>query len=139
VKIILTKRQDEILRALVNRIIPEDDFPGGWEGGIGDYLAKQLEGDLAPLREVYALGLESLDAEARAVHGAAFDQLAPELSDALLMNVEAGNVSTVWTVEPAKFFNIAVEHCAEGYYSDPGNGGNRDGVAWKMIGFEVRG
>ena len=23
----------------------------------------------------------------------------------------------------------------EGYYADPGNGGNRDGIAWQMIGF----
>jgi gluconate 2-dehydrogenase gamma chain len=23
----------------------------------------------------------------------------------------------------------------EGFYSDPGNGGNRDAVAWRMIGF----
>jgi hypothetical protein len=32
-----------------------------------------------------------------------------------------------------------VEHSAEGFYSDPGNGGNRDNIAWKMIGFEVTG
>jgi hypothetical protein len=27
----------------------------------------------------------------------------------------------------------------EGFYGDPGNGGNRNAVSWHMIGFEVRG
>ena len=34
---------------------------------------------------------------------------------------------------------MIVEHCAEGFYSNPENGGNKDGIAWEMIGFEVRG
>jgi hypothetical protein len=34
---------------------------------------------------------------------------------------------------------MLAEHCAEGFYSDPGNGGNHSESAWKMIGFEVRG
>lgn len=63
-RVLLTDRQTEILRALVNQIIPADDFPGGWEGGLGNYLAKQFERDLAPLLEMYALGLEALDMEA---------------------------------------------------------------------------
>jgi gluconate 2-dehydrogenase gamma chain len=34
---------------------------------------------------------------------------------------------------------MLVNHTMEGFYSDPGNGGNRDAVSWKMIGFEVTG
>ena len=41
--------------------------------------------------------------------------------------------------DPVAFFQTAVEHAMEGFYSDPGNGGNHDGVSWRMIGFEVRG
>lgn len=135
----LTTRQNEILRALVNRIIPADDFPGGWEGGVGRYLAKQFERDLAPLVEMYVLGLEALDMEAISTANAYFDLLTPDAADALLKKIEAGKVETTWAVEPARFFQMVVHHCAEGYYSDPGNGGNQDGAAWKMIGFEVRG
>ena len=43
-----------------------------------------------------------------------------------------------WPVDPAEFFRNVIEHVMEGYYSDPGNGGNRDSIAWRMIGFEAR-
>jgi hypothetical protein len=135
----LSDRQNEILRALVNRIIPADDDPGGWEAGVGDYLAGQFNRDLRHVESLYALGLESLDAEARAVFSLPFDSLPDSLQDELLTRIEAGRVETLWVVQPAAFFMMVVNHCAEGFYSDPGNGGNRDGVAWKMIGFEVRG
>ena len=29
-----------------------------------------------------------------------------------------------------------VNHAAEGYYADPGQGGNRNRVSWRMIGFQ---
>ena len=135
----LSDRHNEILQALVNRIIPADDDPGGWEAGVGDYLAGQFNRDLRQVEPVYALGLESLDAEARAVFSLPFDRLPDSLQDELLVRIEAGRVETLWVVQPAAFFMMVVNHCAEGFYSDPGNGGNRDGVAWKMIGFEVRG
>jgi hypothetical protein len=31
------------LRAAVDRVIPADDWPGGWEGGVGTYLAEATE------------------------------------------------------------------------------------------------
>ena len=135
----LTARQVEILEALVNRIIPADDYPGGWEAGVGDYLFRQFGRDLKHLLSVYALGLDSLDSEARTVYQMNFDQLPPTVQDELLERIEAGKVTTAWVVEPATFFRMAAEHCAEGYYSDPGNGGNKDGVSWRMMGFEVTG
>jgi hypothetical protein len=135
----LTPRQTDLLRSLVNRIIPPDDYPGGWEGGVGDYLFGQFKRDLKHLQSVYALGLDALDAEAVATSGTHFDALAPAEADTLLSRIEVGQVITPWPVDPIAFFWMACHHCAEGYYSDPGNDGNRDQVAWTMIGFEVRG
>jgi len=135
----LSPRQIEILEALVNRIIPADDAPGGWDGGVGDYLSGQFKRDLKHLIPVYSLGLDALDEEARAVHNRNFDQLDESLQDDLLVGIELGRVITPWVVDPMAFFRMAVEHCAEGYYSDPGNGGNKDRASWGMIGFQVRG
>jgi len=135
----LPPRQLEILEALVNRIIPADDDPGGWEAGVGDYLLRQFERDLKPQLQMYVLGLDALDSEARAVYTESFDRLPATKQDELLGHIEAGKVTTLWVVDPVVFFRMVVNHCAEGYYSDPGNGGNKDGVSWKMIGFEVRG
>jgi gluconate 2-dehydrogenase gamma chain len=96
-------------------------------------------GDLRPLLDQYRAGLDALDAEAQAAGGAHFATLEAAAQDILLGQVEAGVVSTPWSVDPAIFFRDAVAHAGEGYYGDPGNGGNRDSAAWRMIGFEVRG
>jgi hypothetical protein len=133
----LTERQHTTLHALIDRIIPADDFPGGWEAGVGEYLARQLARDLRPQVARYRAGLDALEAEALTVAGASFAALGPDAQDLLLRRIEAGAVSTEWPTDPAAFFRMAVEHASEGFYGDPGNGGNRDGVAWRMIGFEV--
>ena len=134
----LTEPQLATLRALVDRIIPADDFPSGWQAGVGDYLAGQFERDLRSQLDRYRAGLDALDAEAQAGSGARFAELNPEEQDALLRRVEAGAVATDWPIDPVAFFRVAVDHAMEGFYSDPSNGGNRDGIAWRMIGFEVR-
>ena len=135
----LSPRQVELLKALINRIIPKDDDPDGWEAGVGDYLFRQFEGDLSHVAPVYALGLDALEAEALALYNIRFDRLPPAIQDELLARIEMGKVTALWAVAPAAFFRMAVDHCAEGFYADPGNGGNHGGVSWAMIGFEVRG
>jgi hypothetical protein len=135
----LTEQQLATLRALVDRIIPADDFPSGWQAGVGNYLAGQFDRDLRPQLDRYRAGLDALDAEAQAHTGARFAQLDAEHQDALLQRIEASTVTMAWPINPAAFFQMAVEHSMEGFYSDPGNGGNHDGISWRMIGFEVRG
>ena len=134
-----TERQQVALRAILDRLIPPDDFPGGWEAGVGDYLARQFERDLTGYVDTYHAGLDGLDAEAQATAGAGFTALDPAAQDDLLRRVEAGDMAAAWATNPAAFFQAACAHAAEGYYGDPGNGGNRDAVSWRMIGFEVTG
>ncbi len=136
----LMNPQMTTLQALVDRIIPPDEDPGGWEAGVGDYLLRQFEGDLKDALERYRQGLDALDVEAQTVagkHFAASRSRRPRMR--LLTQIEQGKVQTEWPLDPAAFFSMACHHCAEGYYSDPGNGGNREGIVWQMIGFEVRG
>lgn len=131
--------QTKCLRALLDTVIPPDDYPGAWEAGVGDYLMGQLTGDLADKLPLYRSWLDGLAAEARAVVGMDFADMSLAERTEALARIERGAVETAWSIEPASFFREIVEHCAEGYYSDPGNGGNRDGIAWQMIGFEVSG
>lgn len=135
----LTTKQEAVLRAVIERIVPADDFPGGWEAGAGDYLQNQWERDLATFLPLYRGGLDALDAEAQASANTDFAQMEHPAQDALLARVEKGRVATAWLVDPVVFFRNLVEHTMEGFYSDPGNNGNRNTVSWKMIGFEVRG
>ena len=134
----LTSNHWNILRSLMNRIIPQDDFPDAWEAGVGNYLARQFEGDLRSQVETYHLGLEALEAESQASAGKGFTELDTSAQDVILSRLEAGQVTLSWLVNPTEFFHMVIEHVMEGYYSDQGNGGNRDSIAWRMIGFKSR-
>ena len=134
---LFTEAQERTLRAAVDRIIPADDFPGGWEAGVGHYLSRLLATEPGMTAD-YRAGLDALAAEAEAQHHQPFEALPPEAQDRLLAQIEAGRVRTSWPLAPARFFRRLVDQAMEGFYADPGNGGNRDGVAWRMIGFEVR-
>lgn len=118
-----TERQIAVLAAACDRIIPADEFPNAWEAGVGDYILRLLSSEYANLVPAYRAGLADLDSSR-------FLSLAGEDQDDLLRRLEqAGD----------QFFAMLVRHCAEGYYADPGNSGNRDQISWKMIGFEVTG
>ncbi len=125
------------LHAAVDRLLPADDFPSGWAAGVGDYLARHWTGDLAPVAPLIEAGLAALDAEARTRHDAAFAELTTAQQDALLADVEQGQVQHAWPVDAAQFFDVLVNLAAEGYYSDPANGGNRGAQAWRMIGYRA--
>ncbi|MEP6894358.1 MAG: gluconate 2-dehydrogenase subunit 3 family protein [Chloroflexota bacterium] len=131
----LTTIHWNILHSLMNRIIPQDDSPAAWEAGVGDYLARQFEGDLKSQVEIYQLGLEALEAESQANTGKGFTELDDSQQDDILSRIESGQVASSWRVNPTEFFQMVITHVMEGYYSDPGNGGNRNSIAWKMIGF----
>lgn len=131
----LSPTQLTTLRSLMDRLIPPDDDPGAWEAGVGDYLLGQLDGDLRSELALYRAGLDALDAEAQAGGPASFSALPPAAQDDVLRRLETGAVLHTWPIDPAGFFRTVLQHVMEGFYSDPGNGGNRDGVAWRMIGF----
>jgi len=132
----LTEQQQQTLRAAVDRVIPPDDYPGAWQSGVGDYLARQFESDLSEVFADYCTGLTALDAESVARFQQSFSQLSESDQDYVLALVEAGEVITTWDVRPALFFNLLVNTTAEGFYSEPEQGGNRNRVSWAMTGFE---
>jgi gluconate 2-dehydrogenase gamma chain len=130
--------QQQTLRAALDRIIPEDDFPGAWDAGCADYIAGQLTGQLAHLLPIYHAGLDGLEAEARAAFAAGFAGLTSERQDALLERIEAGDARANWETDAKAFFSMLVGHAAEGYYADPAQAGNRDRASWRMVGFNGR-
>jgi hypothetical protein len=127
---------EQTLHAAVDRIIPADEYPSASQCGVGDYLARQFENDLIPFFADYCSGLASLEAESIARFQQRFPSLSDEDKDEILTQVEAGNVSTNWTVAPQIFFRLLTNTTAEGFYSEPEQGGNRDRVSWAMVGFE---
>ena len=113
------------MRAAVDRIIPPDDYPGAWQSGVGDYLERQFESDLRPVLDDYCDGLTALEAESVARFQQSFALLSDEEQDTVLRHIEAAEVLTAWDVAPRLFFNLLVNTTAEGFYSNPEQGGNR--------------
>jgi gluconate 2-dehydrogenase gamma chain len=134
----LTEIQQQTLRAAVDRIIPPDDYPGAWDAGVGDYLARQFEGDLALQLDLFTTGLDALEAEALARFNSRFVNLTFDQQDTALAHIETREVLTLWSIPPARFFELLVNTTAEGYYCEPEQGGNRAAISWAMTGFEER-
>ncbi|HEY8409976.1 MAG TPA: gluconate 2-dehydrogenase subunit 3 family protein [Pyrinomonadaceae bacterium] len=126
----------ETLRAVVDCLIPPDDFPGAYEAGVCNYLDQLLQTDLAEHAEVFRSGIDQIEAEAQARFNRRFPELRQEQKILTLAAIEAGAVATSWPVDPRRFFEMLVNTTAEGYYSDPQQGGNRDRISWVMTGFE---
>ncbi len=120
----LNERQVEILHTLVNCIVPADDYPNGWDAGVGEYLARLLTREPRFLL-TYQMGLDAIEAQSPG-----FCLQPADTQNALLTRLEQDSVR-------GAFFRLLVAHVMEGFYADPGSGGNRGGIAWQMIGYKV--
>jgi gluconate 2-dehydrogenase gamma chain len=124
------------LRAVVDCLIPPDDFPGAYEAGVCAYVMRLFDSDLRHEFEFFSKGLGSIEDEARARFNASFASLTLNQQVTTLEAVERGEVSTSWSISPQRFFEMLVCVTAEGFYSDPQQGGNRGAISWAMTGFE---
>ena len=127
----------ETLRAVVDCLIPPDDFPGAYDAGVCDYLERLFQTDLAAQAESFFAGIDGIEAEAQQRFNKPFTNLTPDQKLATLAAIESADVKTPWPMSPSLFFEMLVNTTAEGYYSDPQQGGNRDRVSWLMTGFET--
>jgi hypothetical protein len=114
-----------ILTVVIDHIIPTDDYLSASQAGVLNYINGILSRDMASFRPVLLEGLANLDAAARTQFGQAYFDLDPARQVALLVDIEN-----------TFFFQHLVRITSEGYYADPGNGGNLNAVSWQMIGYK---
>ena len=126
----------ETLRVVIDCLIPPDDFPGAYDAGVCDYLKRLLQTDLAEQAEFFRAGIDAIDTEALAQFERPFANLNPSEQNSTLTAIESGAVKTSWPIPPRHFFEMLVNTTAEGYYSEPQQGGNRGAISWLMTGFE---
>ena len=126
----------DTLPAVVDCLIPSDDFPGAFDAGVCDYIEQLFHTDLAEHADFFRAGIDALETEALATCNATFAVLPRDRQISILEGIEHGEVNTSWPISPAHFFEMLVNITAEGYYSDPQQGGNRGQVSWVMTGFE---
>ncbi len=155
----LTGTEVDFLNAAVDTLIPSDELsPSGsacgcvvfidrqlasaWGGGAKMYRSgpfqkgKPEQGYQLPLtpREYFAAGIRAANDWSRQTHGKDFDRLADAERVAALKAMEEGKAEFAHFSSRA-FFNQLLAITMQGFFSDPLYGGNRDKVAWTMLGF----
>jgi len=153
-----TPDEAAFIEAAVDRLIPpEPEWAGARGAGVPNYIDLQLAGPFGagdrlflggPVRsgtpqQGYQLGLTPAQVYRTALgaiieqttgRGAAFADASPEAQDEFLKRLEAGEAD-LNGVPSAVFFETLLANTIEGFFADPAYGGNRDLVAWRMIGF----
>ncbi len=148
------------IEALVDILIPPDPkTPGGKDAGVAVFIDRQLSGPYGSsvglyMRPPFAEGTEqqgaqspltpamryrqSLAALDRYCHatfaGKSFREIPAERATALLRDIEK-NAIQFEGISAKAFFEVLLRNTKEGFFADPIYGGNRDRVAWTMIGF----
>ncbi|MFN8096393.1 MAG: gluconate 2-dehydrogenase subunit 3 family protein [Vicinamibacteria bacterium] len=133
---VLTDAEAATLAAACDRIVPPDEDPGASQAGVVVFVDRQLATRQKKELGFWREGLRGLDGAARRAHGKGFAELSEVEQVALLTRTEegAGEKADWGDVSPAEFFRALRWFTMMGFYGDPRHGGNRDRVAWRMIG-----
>jgi len=144
------------IEAAVSRLIPaEEQWPGALEAGVPNFIDLQLAGAWGAGERLYRSGPwqhgtktqgyqlpftpaelfhKAIGAINKESAGAPFATMSSDQQDSFLENLQSGG-KDLGGVPSEVFFEQLWELTLEGFFSDPVYGGNRDMVAWRMIGF----
>jgi gluconate 2-dehydrogenase gamma chain len=156
----LTPTEQAFVKAAVDTIIPADELtPSGTDCGLATFIDRQLAGGfgngarlyrqgpfmpgkpelgyqlaLSP-REFFRAGIAAANEWSKKTYGKEFDRLTVAQKEAALAAMETGKADFNAGFTSAFFFDNFLQLAMEGFFADPIYGGNKDKVAWKMIGF----
>lgn len=148
------------MEALADRIIPPDpETPGGKDSDCAVFIDRQLAGPYglqdglylrppfqegmknqgqqseAGPRQSYRAGLAAIDKACKAKYaGREFAELSDSDKDKVLSDLESGELK-LDGADGKAFVAEVVKDVQMGFFADPIYGGNRNMVAWKMIGY----
>jgi hypothetical protein len=114
------------VEAVAAQIIPTDDTPGAREAGVIYFIDRALATFLSQLASDYRTQLADFQSAVRK-QSPSFASLASDQQIAFLK-----------TVDRTPFFETTRLLTLLGMFTLPKYGGNRDGIGWKLIGFEVQ-
>ena len=155
----LTATEAAFFAAAVDTLIPADELtPAASDCGVVTFIDRQLasawgggakmyrsgpfrkgkpeQGYQLPLtpREFFAAGIVATNEWTRKTYGKEFDRLAPKEREAALKELDAGKAALA-DFDGKQFFEALLRITMEGFFADPIYGGNRNKVAWRMVGY----
>jgi gluconate 2-dehydrogenase gamma chain len=155
----LTAPEVAFLSAVADTFIPADDLtPSATECGVVTFIDRQLasawgggakmyrsgpfrkgkreQGYQLPLtpREFFAAGIAATNQWSRKAYGKELDRLTPKEREAALKDMDAGSAK-LDDFNSKQFFEALLQITMEGFFADPIYGGNRNKIAWRMVGY----
>jgi Gluconate 2-dehydrogenase subunit 3 len=122
----LTAEQARDIDAIASQIIPTDDTPGAHEAGAVYFIDGALGGFFAAHRDEFLSGYGEFTAAFAKDHaGVRFADVAADRQ-----------IEFLKTFDSTGFFQTVRFLTILGLLAAPSYGGNRDGIGWKLIGFD---
>jgi gluconate 2-dehydrogenase gamma chain len=148
------------INAACARLIPADEHgPGAVELGVPQYIDRQMgtpwadgaiwymqgpffpatpefgyQSQLTP-KQQYRLAIKAIDTLCQERLSKPFAALTPAQQDDVLKQIEKGSLTSTDLSLATFFSGFLLKNVMEGYFGDPMYGGNKDMLAWKMIGY----
>jgi gluconate 2-dehydrogenase gamma chain len=122
----LTPDEAHELDAIVAQIVPADDTPGAREAGAVYFIDRSVRTWARDAAEPLRTGLGEFRTGFATAHG----PLTFAAADA------ATQIAYLETVDGTPFFGLARALTLIGMFVLPSYGGNRDGIGWRLIGFD---
>ena len=119
--------------ALADQIIPPDEWPGGSESGIINFIDKQLTGPYLRFQNDYRKGLRGIEDTCETTHHKRFKELSFNEQTSFLQLMEAGKqTGTVWAEGfDRSFFSLFRDHWMHAYYGSSRHRGNKETISYK--------
>jgi len=157
--LVLTSGEAAFFSAVADSMIPADELsPSGTDCGVVTFIDRQLASawgggakmyrggpfrkarpeygyqlSLTP-KEFFSAGIVAANAWTRKTTGKDFDALASQDRINALKALEDGRAQLTG-ISGKQLFEALLDIVMEGFFADPMYGGNKDKVAWKMVGF----
>ncbi len=134
----LDEEEITLLDAIVEQIIPTDDFPGGKWANVSNFIDKQLNSYYRKHQTAYREGLSAFEKTVIQMKGKKFEELPFAEQTAILEKMETGEFSGDYWKDhpPADFFDMVRQHSLQGFYGSPVHGGNREYISYHMLGLD---
>lgn len=124
------------LSAAVDRIIPRDEDPGALDAKVPEYIDRMLQTEaLEQMKKNFVPGLAALERRAQSMFKKPFAQATTAQQDELIAIFKDSPEKS----GEARWYEILVVLCLEGFLGDPSYGGNQGEVGWKLVGFNLVG
>jgi len=130
-----TNEEARLMDAIADQIIPPDEWPGGRESGVTNFVDKQLIGPYQRFQEKYRKGLKAIQVSCESQFHQKFELLLWDQQTAFLEKMEAGSVQgELWADGFDRyFFGLIRDHAMQAFYGSPRHGGNKENVSYKML------